>query len=95
MTAAATPNGVREMSHLFRTHYLVFNHFHADLEAFSTDITDNLIFVSEFSHLRHQIGAHMKTVVLCAILSDSLKRNEFHIKCAAFCSTSFFPHSSC
>lgn len=74
MATAATPNGVPEMSHLFRMRYLVFNHFHADLEAFSTDITDNLIFVSEFCHLRHQIGAHMKTVLLRAILSDSLTK---------------------
>lgn len=64
--------------------YLVSDHFHADHEAFSTDVTDNLILVSEFCELRHQIGAHMKTVLLRALLSDSLISKKISvIQCAA------------
>lgn len=52
--------------------YLVFDHFHADLQAFSTDVADNLILVSEFCQFRHEIGAHVKTDLLRAILFDGL-----------------------
>lgn len=36
------------MSLSANTTHLVFDHFHADLQAFSTDVTDDLILVSEF-----------------------------------------------
>lgn len=60
------------MSFLLQTQYLVFDHLHTDLQAFSTDVTDDLIAVSEFCQLCHQIGAHIKTVLLCAVFFDSL-----------------------
>lgn len=56
--------------------HLVSDHFHTDLQAFSTDITDDLILVSEFRELCHQIGAHTKAVLLGVVLSDCLLRKN-------------------
>lgn len=53
---------------------LVFDHFHADLQAFSTDVTNNLILVSEFCEFCHEIGAHIQADLLRAILLNSLSR---------------------
>ena len=68
---------LKDLPHCLRRQWvfagLVFDHFHADLQAFSTDITNNLILVSEFCQFCHQIGAHIKTVLLCAVFLDSLK----------------------
>ena len=60
------------MSLVFKSQYLAFDHFHTDLQAFSTDIADNLVLVSEFCQFCHQIGAHIMTVLLQAIFFDSL-----------------------
>lgn len=51
---------------------LIFNHFHTDHQAFSTDITNDLILVSEFGQLCQKVVAHFETGLLRAILCDSL-----------------------
>lgn len=59
-----------------QTQYLVSDHFHADLQAFPTDIADDLILVSEFCQFCHKIGAHIETDLLRAILFDCLLKHK-------------------
>lgn len=61
---------------LSQSKYLVFDHFHTDLQAFSTDVADDLVLVSEFRHLRHQIGPHGEADLLRAVFFDRLERNN-------------------
>lgn len=57
---------------LRRHAHLVFDHFHSDHQAFSTDVSDDLILVSEFGQFCHEMGAHVEAVLLQTVLSDSL-----------------------
>ena len=69
------------MSLLQQYQYLVFDHFHTDLQAFPTDVPDNLVLVSELCQFRQQIGAHVEADLLRAVLFDCLlsKRDEHDI----------------
>ena len=54
------------------TQYLVFDHFHTDLQALSADVTDDLVLVSEFCQLCQHVCAHVMAVLLQALFFDSL-----------------------
>lgn len=52
--------------------YLVFDHFHADHQAFPTDVANDLVLVSELGQFCHEMGADLQAVLLQTLLPDSL-----------------------
>lgn len=59
---------------LLRHAHLVFDHLHSDHQAFPPDVPDDLVLVSEFGQLGHQVGADEEAVALQTVLSDRLRK---------------------
>lgn len=61
----------KNQKHTHSTH-LVFYHLHADLQAFPTDVADDLVLVPQLGQLGHDVGAHVEADPLRAVVLNCL-----------------------